>query len=122
MPQSEVILFQEGDRVPVREWLKSLPVKAQRKCLAYLDMLEQHGHELRRPIADLLRDGIYEVRPAYQGVNYRVLYFFCGRNVVIVSHGIVKKGEVPDAEIDRAVERKQRFDADPSAHGYRRPK
>jgi hypothetical protein len=48
-------------------------------------MLEQQGHELRRPIADFLRDGIYELRPSVQGVNYRILYFFSGRNVVVVS-------------------------------------
>ena len=59
-------------------------------------MLKQQGHELRRPIADFLRDGIYELRPSFQGVHYRILYFFSGRNVVVVSHGIVKEAEVPE--------------------------
>ena len=83
-------------------------------------MPEQQGHELRRPIPDFLRDGIYELRPTFQGVNYRILYFFSGRNVVVVSHGIAKESEVPDVEINRAVERKQRFEANHDAHTYRR--
>jgi phage-related protein len=121
VPHTEVIFYREGDSVPVREWLKSLPSKVARKCLLYLDMLEQHGHELRRPIADFLTDGIYELRPTIQGVNYRMLYFFSGRNVVVVSHGIVKESEVPKAEIDRAIQRSRSFEVDPESHSYRRP-
>jgi phage-related protein len=120
VPLTEVIFYKEGDTVPVREWLKSLPSKVARKCLLYLDMLEQQGHELRRPIADFLRDGIYELRPRFQGVNYRILYFFSGRNMVVVSHGIVKESEVPETEIARAVQRKQSFQSDPKSHSYRR--
>ena len=50
MPITDVIFYREGERVFIREWLKILPVKVQRKCLLYLDMLEQQGHELRRPM------------------------------------------------------------------------
>ena len=122
VPQTEVIFYKEDDKVPIREWLRSLPAKVGRKCLLYLDMLEQQGHELRRPIADSLRDGIYELRPSFQGVHYRILYFFSGRNVVVVSHGVVKESEVPDTEINRAVQRKQCFEANPEAHSYRMSK
>ena len=117
-----VILYREGERVPIRDWLKSLPEKVQRKCVLYLDQLEQEGHELRRPVADFLRDGIYELRPTLQGVNYRILYFFSGRNVVVVSHGISKESGVPEVEINRAIARKQSFEANPEAHTYRRSK
>lgn len=73
VPRTKVIFYKEDDTVPVRVWLKSIPPKVGRKCLLYLDMLEQQGHELRRPIAGFLRDGIYELRPTLQGVNYRIL-------------------------------------------------
>src|SRR5437016_14453652 len=49
------------------------------------------GHELRRPEADLLRDGIYELRASVQGVHHRVLYFFHGAAVAVVSHGIAER-------------------------------
>ena len=81
MPQSEVVFYKEGESVMIREWLRRLPAKAQRKCLTYIAQLEMQGHDLRRPIADLLRDGIYELRPSYQGVNYRIFVLFLGKGL-----------------------------------------
>lgn len=102
------------------DWLRKAPPKVQDKCFAYLSRLEAQGHELRRPLADLLRDGIYELRPSYQGVHYRILYFFSGKSVVVVPHGLKKEGEVPVVEIQRAIERKEKFEADPKAHTFKR--
>jgi hypothetical protein len=119
MPRSEIIFYKEGEAVLVREWLKKLSTKVQKKCLTFIAQLEMQGHELRRPVGDFLRDGIYELRPSYQGVQYRILYFFIGKDVVVLSHGITKENEVPDVEIKRAVERKKRFEADPEAHTYK---
>jgi phage-related protein len=76
------------------------------------------GHELRRLEADFLRDGIYELRVSRRGVHHRILYFFHGAAAVVVSHGIVKEQAVPPEEIDRAIECKKRFEANPSKHTY----
>lgn len=121
MASIEVIFFQEAasKAPPLIEWLDELPPKAQLKCLARLKRLEDSGHELRRPEADYLRDGIYELRASYQGSNYRMLYFFHGRAAVVLSHGLVKEREVPAREIDRAIRAKAAFDANPSAHTFR---
>jgi len=53
-----------------------------------------------------------------QGVNYRILYFFQGIIAAIVSHGIVKARAVPPREIDRAKERRKRFEANPAKHSF----
>jgi hypothetical protein len=45
-------------------------------------------------------------------VNYRILYFFCGSNVVCLSHGFTKEGEVPDAEIETALKRRKLVEKD----------
>ena len=119
MPESEVVFYREDATVLFDQWLDRLPVKVQAKCLTYLRLLRSQGHELRRPIADYLRDGIYELRPAYQSVNYRILYFFSGRNIVVISHGISKESEVPAVEINRVMERKKEYEANPKAHGWR---
>jgi hypothetical protein len=37
------------------------PIKVQDKCHLRLERLREMGHELRRPEADFLRDGIYEI-------------------------------------------------------------
>ena len=113
MPQTEVLFFREAkdDAVPLLEWLDALPPKVQAKCAARIDRLGELGYELRRPEADFLRDGIYELRASYQGVHYRMLYFFAGTAVVVVSHGLAKKREVPPREIDLALDRKKQVEA-----------
>jgi phage-related protein len=80
--------------------------------------LVELGHELRRPEADLLQDGIYELRARLGTVNYRLLYFFHGRNVAVLAHAITKENEIPVVEIKRAVERKIKFAARPAAHTF----
>jgi putative component of toxin-antitoxin plasmid stabilization module len=120
LPATTVLFFQEvpGKTPPLLDWLDRLPEKAQQKCLARLERLEDLGHE-RRPDADYLRDGIYELRASYQGVHYRMLYFFHGRIAVVISHGITKEREVPPTEIRRAVRAKEVFEANPAAHTFR---
>ncbi len=119
MPRTKVVLYREDDgTVPLLEWLDSLPDKARDKCVVRIERLRELGHELRRPEADFLRDGIYELRAALQGINYRVLYFFHRREAVVLAQGLVKEREVPPKEIDRAIARKRRFEAAPSRHTY----
>jgi phage-related protein len=84
-----------------------------------LERLRDRGHELRRPEADFLRDGIYELRVSLRGVHYRILFFFHGTVAAVVSHGLVKERAVPPREIDRAAGHKKRFEANPLGHTYR---
>ncbi len=57
-------------------------------------------------------------RSSLGGVHHRILYFFHGAIAAVVSHGLVKERVVPPKEIDRAVERKKRFEANPAKHTY----
>jgi len=70
-------------------------VKAFLKCQAAISRLALLGHELRRPEADLWRDGIYELRARLGSVNYRLLYFFHGQTVSVIAHGLTKEAAVP---------------------------
>ena len=75
MPRTTVIFYQDDpDAIPVLDWLDSLPTKAQDKCLVRIERLRDLGHEPRRPEADFLRDGIYELRVRLRTTNYRMLY------------------------------------------------
>jgi phage-related protein len=119
VPKTKVVLYQEEDgSCPFLEWFSGLPVKAQDKCFLRLERLREMGHELRRPEADFLRDGIHELRVSLQGVHYRILYFFHGTVAAVVSHGLIKERVVPPKEVDRAVERKERFKVNPRKHTY----
>ena len=42
---------------------------------------------------------------AENAINYRILYFFCGKNIACLSHGITKEDKVPGVEISRAIRR-----------------
>jgi len=119
VPKTNVILFQEeGGSCPFVDWMSKLPPKTQAKCLSRLERLRELGHELRRPEADFLRDGIYELRVTLRGVNHRVLYFFHGNIAAVVSHGLIKQRVVPPKDIDRAIERMRRFEANPRKHTF----
>jgi phage-related protein len=114
LAHTEIFFFREAkdDSVPLLAWLEELPTKVQAKCIERIDRLGELGHELRRPEADFLRDGIYELRSSYHGVHYRMLYFFAGKAVVVLSHGLTKERKVAPREIDRAVERKKKVESD----------
>jgi phage-related protein len=88
------------------------------KCRVKLEQLAELGHELRRPEADILRGKIYELRIGLAGINFRLLYFFHGTTVAVISHGIVKERTVPPKEVDRAIERGRRFEKAPAAHTF----
>jgi phage-related protein len=119
MPATKVVFFRdEQGRVPLLEWLDSLPKKAKAKCIARIHRLRSLGHELRRPEADYLRDGIYELRIGFGGVNYRVLYFYHGRTAAVISHGCTKERVVPVREIELAIRRKSEFEKAPQRHTH----
>jgi hypothetical protein len=113
-------LYQEdADTVPLLDWFDILPQKAQDKCRVRIERLQELGHELRRPEADLLRDGMYELRAGLGGINYRILYFFRGRHTAVLCHGLTKERIVPARDIDLAIRRKHAFEKDPESHTYR---
>ena len=72
---------------PVREFVVKLPKNERTKILAYLKELKGQGHNLRRPMADYLGHGIYELRPK----DNRIFYFFYIRNNVVLLHAIKKR-------------------------------
>jgi hypothetical protein len=122
LPQPKVIFYQEEEEVPVLDWLKSLlkqDRKAYANCVARISQLAELGHELRRPSADYLRDGIYELRAKHRNVQYRILYFFHGQNVAILAHTLIKEGSpVPNLAIEKAIKRKELFEKTPDKYTY----
>ncbi len=125
MPATQVLFYQDEDgHSPVAAWLSELratDAHAFANCIARIRLLAQSGHELRRPAADYLRDSIYELRAKRGRVQYRILYFFHGRNVAVLGHALVKKGSaVPDIVIERCLQRRRRFEKNATVHTFRR--
>jgi phage-related protein len=115
----EIRLFQDSDGTcPVLGFLDNVPPDCRAKARERVALLADRGHRLRRPHADLLRDGIYELRWKYQRMNYRILYFFHGSEVVVLAHALTKERRVPPAEIERAIRRRDLFETNPGKHTY----
>ena len=80
---------------------------------------EDRPHDRGVP-GDYLRDGIYELRAKAGRIQYRMLYFFHGRQAVVISHGITKQESVvPPIEIERARRRRQAFEAAAPRHTHK---
>lgn len=120
MPNIDVGVYKDDDgSVPVENWLQEMQRRDKRivdKCRIRIALLEDQGHELHRPLADYLRDDIYELRIQFQSVNYRILYFFYGRAAAILAHGLTKEDSVPDKDINTAIERRKKYINSPEEH------
>ena len=99
--EAEFFRTSRGD-CPVDDYLDEIPPKHKAKVERWIDRLEEHGPNLPRPYADVLQGPIRELRVQFGNLQYRILYFFHKR-VIVMTHGIVKKtGPVPVEEIERA--------------------
>lgn len=123
MPATDVLFYQEKDgKVPVLDWLHTLhkqDERAFRKCFGLIQLLRQSGHELRRPHADMLRNGVYELRTRVGNANYRILYGFVGKDIALLVAGFTKEKKVPSQEIERAITRIKKYKTNSEAHGFR---
>jgi len=102
-----IIEFYEksNGRVPTQKFLDSLTNQDFVHIERVFDRLREFGHKLERPYFDYLRDDIYEIRVKTENKQLRFLCFFYGHQLIIVTHGFVKKADkVPDFQIDKAVE------------------
>jgi len=85
---------------PVSEFLDYCRPEHQVKVLHFLELLEEMGPTLPRPYADLLEDGIHELRVKLSGDQMRLLYFFCFETYIIVYRALRKTAsKVPDEYI-----------------------
>lgn len=123
MPRTEVVFYRDDDgSAPVLDALRRFLREGQRKefakCQVRITRLTACGHELRRPEADYLRDGVWELRITHRRVHHRILYFFAGERRAVLSHLIIKEASVPDSEIANACLHRALFLADPERHTF----
>ncbi|MCK4766112.1 MAG: type II toxin-antitoxin system RelE/ParE family toxin [Candidatus Aminicenantes bacterium] len=93
----------EKEKCPVADFIDSRSKRNQAKILGLISFLEEKGPILPRPYADLLDDGIHELRIKLSGNQVRILYFFCYKNYIVLTHAFTKTtGKVPKSEIKKA--------------------
>ncbi len=121
MPAIRVHLFRESDgTVPLLEWLDGLkPPKVVAKCRVLIELLKAAGQDLAVPTRTCCGTRSTNCERSVGRVQYRMLYFFHGQGTAIISHGFIKRGAAVDPkEIDRAIDRKERFRANSEQHTH----
>ena len=82
----------------------------QAKILNWIEKLEELGPNLPRPFADYLENDIYELRIQLSGNKIRILYFFCYKEFIVLTHQFTKKTDrVPIKEINKSGKIKEDF-------------
>lgn len=96
------------DKIPVIEFLETLPVKERAKVFAYMDKLidlKNMGLQPKENLSRHFEGGIFELRVPLNRRVSRVLYFYEVDGNLIYTHGFIKKSQkTPRKEIDRANE------------------
>jgi phage-related protein len=88
---------------PALEYIRSQAKNHRAKIGRALQYLEDMGHTARRPQSDYLEHGIHELRIATGQHQHRLLYFFHGYSIIVVTNGFLKnEGKVPQSEIELA--------------------
>lgn len=100
----DVELYRSADGdCPAREFLSNLHSKDELPyAMRAIELLREFGHQLRRPHAETLQDGIHELRIRVKRKQLRLLYFFFYQEKIMISHGLRKESRIPAAEIQKA--------------------
>ena len=95
MAQNWRILYYESRKghCPVQEFISTQKTRQRAKIMNWIELLESEGPQLPRPYADLLEDGIHELRIKISGDQIRILYFFCFRHFIVLTHTFPKHTE-----------------------------
>lgn len=99
--------MKENGRIPVKEFLESLPTKLQTKALKDIELLEEHGNELKEPYIKPIKGkkykGLYELRIKFASDITRIFYFTYYDDQYVLLHGFVKKTlKTPTRELEKA--------------------
>ena len=98
-----IIYYEQNQRSEVFDFVESQKNSNKAKLLSWFSILEEKGPLLPRPYADILDDGIHELRIKLSGKQVRILYFFCYKDFIILTNSFNKKtNKVPKKEIAKA--------------------
>ncbi|HEV3317918.1 MAG TPA: type II toxin-antitoxin system RelE/ParE family toxin [Candidatus Angelobacter sp.] len=102
----------EAGGEPVREWLKSLPIREDRKRIGEDIRTVEFGWPVGMPVCRSVGGGIYEVRSdlAHNRIA-RVLFYFDKNSRMVLLHGFIKKTQkTPKEDLDLARRNKKKHE------------
>lgn len=95
-------------KVPVLEYITSLPAKNQAKIYREINLLEEHGLNLTYPHTKKIEgdqySGLWELRIKFASDASRIFYFTHINNTFVLLHDFSKKTDkTPKRELEQAV-------------------
>ena len=88
---------------PVLEFLDSLPSKVAQKVTWVLKIIESHDNIQSNYFKKLTNTDLWECRIQFGSNIYRILCFFEGNSIIILTHGFIKKTQkTPISEVEKA--------------------
>ena len=101
----------ESGKSPVENFLDSLSGKQAQKVIWVLRLIEELDVVPRQYLKKLVNtDDIWEVRIQFGGNIFRLLGFFDGTTLMILTNGFAKKSQkTPRQEIELATRRKNQY-------------
>lgn len=102
----------EAGGEPVREWLKALPSREDRKLIGYDIETVEFGWPIGMPVCRPMGDGIYEVRTDLARNRIaRVLFYVDKHGRMVLLHGYIKKSQrTPTADLELARSNKKKHE------------
>lgn len=107
MEAIEIELYSSADgKIPVQEFLDSLPPKHQAKAIRDIDLLADFGQELREPYVKHIDGELWELRIKFASDISRIFYFTWNAQTIVLLHGFIKKTQkTPPSELRLAQKR-----------------
>lgn len=81
---------EEDGSKPVGDFIQGLNVKMKAKVVSDLHRPEMPENEAGSPLSKFLEDDIFELRAGLGNNIVRILYFFDGGEIIVVTNGFVK--------------------------------
>ncbi len=102
----------EAGGEPVREWLKSLPFREDRRRIGEDIKTVEYGWPVGMPVCRSVGSALYEVRSHLtQNRIARVLFYFDRNDQMVLLHGFIKKTQkTPEEDLDLARRNKKKHE------------
>lgn len=102
----------EAGREPVREWLKGLPLREDRRRIGEDIRTVEFGWPVGMPVCRAMGGGLYEVRSNLSENRIaRVLFYFDKHGRMVLLHGFIKKTQkTPDEDLELARKNKKKHE------------
>ncbi|MBN4067747.1 MAG: addiction module toxin RelE [Alkaliphilus sp.] len=101
--------------IPVLNFLLSLPPKFRAKAYVEIELLKEHGINLREPYVKSVKGkqykGLYQLRIRFGSDSSRIFYYLYHQNTFVLLHAFLKKSNsTPIVELEKAMKNKTDYE------------